>query len=390
MSVGALLNPNDYYNIYCHSINVDGHQGAISIQGLNGIIVDPNPLTEVGTIRPALIIKNDDTNINMSVGDANFLNVDTPPTFSLAFGEGSLANSITPASANTALGHYTLTSSTTGQQNTAIGHNSLRAMTTNSYNTAIGVDSGLGLIVGDGNTFIGVSAGAAATEYHGCILVGRLADCSASGLTNAIGIGATVGSSNTTSIGASGVKTGLGISIPQSELSFIGQYQQSVSSTSHGSITDMKKRQVTGTFTATGGGGDTLVWSLPFNMGSGAINMITNFTKVSILYQISIDGTIGGASVDSSVGVSYSLTVLPPDYPQYSILGSGTGSPPDPTIAMPITGIQQRPFGGPGPTITSMSWQINSLTGALELHTVFLENYSVQYYINYETFGVQV
>jgi hypothetical protein len=81
----------------------------------------------------------------------------------VCFGDNSLVSTIAggccgTASADTAVGTYTLMHNTTGAENTAIGTFALYGSTTASFNTAVGYTALMGNTTGEGNTAVGAQA----------------------------------------------------------------------------------------------------------------------------------------------------------------------------------------------------------------------------------------
>ncbi len=112
--------------------------------------------------------------------------------YSTAIGAYSLLSS-TGSDFCTAVGTFALTAATATSSNTAIGSKSLEANTTGDSNTAVGANSGL-LAQGDYNTFIGYNAGdqlvgAAGNTGQNNIIIGYDAQASSTTVNNEITLG---------------------------------------------------------------------------------------------------------------------------------------------------------------------------------------------------------
>ncbi len=350
---------NDTLNCYAHSFNAAGHEGAVSITGLNGIVVNPNPLIEVGTIGLVATLKND-TDGNLSLGSNNFDSV-AHGTSSLAIGINALKNSSNGSTENTCIGSGASENNTSGYGNCSYGHRAL----------------GLNLIGGD-NVAIGHSAGLAQTHYEGCTLIGSGADCGSNSLINAIAIGGTVDQSETAVIGLPSVKLGLGISAPQSELSFVGLYQQSAIATAHGSVTDLKKGQDVRVQQRNAGTGNITLFSLPVPIGNSPTLLVATYVKVNILFQsvrLTSDSAFGLCYTNGvySIGVYYNVVAG-----TYSFIDNSQTNVP--LVNSGIT----------NPLSSGCSWQLtgNILSIESTTPTQFAAN-NVYSEVNYETFSVQ-
>jgi len=86
----------------------------------------------------------------------NALNANSTGIYNTAIGQGSLQ--LNTSSYNTGIGHWTLTSNTTGSQNTALGDAALQYNTTGSQNTATGQYALQNNTTGNYNTATGVAA----------------------------------------------------------------------------------------------------------------------------------------------------------------------------------------------------------------------------------------
>jgi len=144
-----------------------------------------------------------------------------------AVGSGSL-KSVTTSVGNSALGLNSLATAT-GSSNTAVGDSALGFYTTINANTAIGYSALYGA-AGDNNTGVGFLTGEQIGSYpaiSSCTFIGYQARQGANSLTNAtaIGAGSVVSSSNAIVLGNTGIKVGIGLTVPLSELSIAGHVQ---------------------------------------------------------------------------------------------------------------------------------------------------------------------
>jgi hypothetical protein len=149
---------------------------------------------------------------NTALGHSTLLTV-TTGNFNTAVGYESLRNTTT-GQYNTAVGQSSLFSNTTGGQNTALGLNALLSNTTGSSNVAVGLDTLQHNTTGSSNTSIGYNAGSHITggstpntTSGTSIYIGRDTKALADGQSNQIVIGynAVGNGSNTATIGNSSI-----------------------------------------------------------------------------------------------------------------------------------------------------------------------------------------
>jgi hypothetical protein len=93
---------------------------------------------------------------NSAFGYISLLN-NTTGNYNSAFGYSSLYSNTT-GSSNSAFGNWSLTSNTTGNGNSAFGTSSLYSNTTGEFNTAVGLNAGWNITTGSNNIAIGNSA----------------------------------------------------------------------------------------------------------------------------------------------------------------------------------------------------------------------------------------
>jgi len=145
---------------------------------------------------------------NTALGHSTLLTA-TTGNFNTAVGYESLRNTTT-GQYNTAVGQSSLFSNTTGGQNTALGLNALLSNTTASSNVAVGLDSLQHITTGSSNTAIGYNAGTHITggstpntTATNSVFIGRDSKANADGQTNQIVIGqnAVGNGSNTATFG---------------------------------------------------------------------------------------------------------------------------------------------------------------------------------------------
>jgi hypothetical protein len=135
----------------------------------------------------------------------------TTGNFNTAVGYESLRNTTT-GQYNTAIGQSSLFSNTTGGQNTALGLNALLLNTSGASNVAVGLDTLQHITTGSSNTAIGYNAGSHITggstpntTASNSVFIGRDSKAAADAQTNQIVIGqnAVGNGSNTVTIGNS-------------------------------------------------------------------------------------------------------------------------------------------------------------------------------------------
>jgi hypothetical protein len=145
---------------------------------------------------------------NTALGHSTLLTA-TTGNFNTAVGYESLRNTTT-GQYNTAVGQSSLFSNTTGGQNTALGLNALLSNTTGSSNVAVGLDTLQHITTGSSNTAIGYNAGSHITggstpntTATNSVFIGRDSKANADGQTNQIVIGqnAVGNGSNTATFG---------------------------------------------------------------------------------------------------------------------------------------------------------------------------------------------
>jgi hypothetical protein len=145
---------------------------------------------------------------NTALGHSTLLTA-TTGNYNTAVGYESLRNTTT-GQYNTAVGQSSLFSNTTGGQNTALGLNALLSNTTASSNVAVGLDSLQHITTGSSNTAIGYNAGSHITggstpntTATNSVFIGRDSKANADGQTNQIVIGqnAVGNGSNTATFG---------------------------------------------------------------------------------------------------------------------------------------------------------------------------------------------
>jgi len=145
---------------------------------------------------------------NTALGHSTLLTA-TTGNFNTAVGYESLRNTTT-GQYNTAVGQSSLFSNTTGGQNTALGLNALLSNTTGSTNVAVGLDTLQHITTGSSNTAIGYNAGSHITggstpntTATNSVFIGRDSKANADGQTNQIVIGqnAVGNGSNTATFG---------------------------------------------------------------------------------------------------------------------------------------------------------------------------------------------
>lgn len=122
-------------------------------------------------------------------------------------------NETSPGNANnTSLGVNAFQAVVGATNCTSLGKDALKSMADGANSTAVGHQA-LMMNTGSGNVALGASAGKTYSNMTDCIFIGRDADATADGLFNAmaIGPGATVSTSNTMVIGASGSPVNVGI-----------------------------------------------------------------------------------------------------------------------------------------------------------------------------------
>jgi hypothetical protein len=145
---------------------------------------------------------------NTALGHSTLLTA-TTGNFNTAVGYESLRNTTT-GQYNTAVGQSSLFSNTTGSQNTAIGLNALLSNTTGGSNVAVGLDGLQHNTTGSSNTAIGYNAGTHITggstpntTATNSVFIGRDSKANADGQTNQIVIGqnAVGNGSNTATFG---------------------------------------------------------------------------------------------------------------------------------------------------------------------------------------------
>jgi hypothetical protein len=145
---------------------------------------------------------------NTALGHSTLLTA-TTGNFNTAVGYESLRNTTT-GQYNTAVGQSSLFSNTTGGQNTALGLNALLSNTSGSSNVAVGLDSLQHITTGSSNTAIGYNAGSHITggstpntTATNSVFIGRDSKANADGQTNQIVIGqnAVGNGSNTATFG---------------------------------------------------------------------------------------------------------------------------------------------------------------------------------------------
>jgi hypothetical protein len=145
---------------------------------------------------------------NTALGHSTLLSI-TTGNFNTAVGYESLRNTTT-GQYNTAIGQSSLFSNTSGGQNTALGLNALLSNTTGAANVAVGLDTLQHNTTGSSNTAIGYNAGSHITggstpntTATNSVFIGRDSKANADGQTNQIVIGqnAVGNGSNTVTIG---------------------------------------------------------------------------------------------------------------------------------------------------------------------------------------------
>jgi len=145
---------------------------------------------------------------NTALGHSTLLTA-TTGNYNTAVGYESLRNTTT-GQYNTAVGQSSLFSNTTGSQNTALGLNALLSNTTASSNVAVGLDTLQHITTGSSNTAIGYNAGSHITggstpntTATNSVFIGRDSKANADGQTNQIVIGqnAVGNGSNTATFG---------------------------------------------------------------------------------------------------------------------------------------------------------------------------------------------
>jgi hypothetical protein len=145
---------------------------------------------------------------NTALGHSTLLTI-TTGNFNTAVGYEALRNTTT-GQYNTAVGQSSLFSNTTGGQNTALGLNALLYNTTGSTNVAVGLDTLQHITTGSSNTAIGYNAGSHITggstpntTATNSVFIGRDSKAGADGQTNQIVIGqnAVGNGSNTATFG---------------------------------------------------------------------------------------------------------------------------------------------------------------------------------------------
>jgi hypothetical protein len=145
---------------------------------------------------------------NTALGHSTLLTA-TTGNFNTAVGYESLRNTTT-GQYNTAVGQSSLFSNTTGGQNTALGLNALLSNTTGGSNVAVGLDTLQHITTGSSNTAIGYNAGTHITggstpntTATNSVFIGRDSKAGADGQTNQIVIGqnAVGNGSNTATFG---------------------------------------------------------------------------------------------------------------------------------------------------------------------------------------------
>ncbi len=133
------------YNTFLGINSGNFTMGGTSIQGSYNTAVGHNTLT------------SNTTGYNNSAFGYQSLFNNTTGSFNSAFGNGSLLNN-TIGSSNSALGVWSLYSNTTGLSNSAFGRLSLYSNTTGNYNTALGYLAGYNITTGSNNITIGYDA----------------------------------------------------------------------------------------------------------------------------------------------------------------------------------------------------------------------------------------
>jgi hypothetical protein len=145
---------------------------------------------------------------NTALGHSTLLTI-TTGNFNTAVGYESLRNTTT-GQYNTAIGQSSLFSNTTGGQNTALGLNALLYNTSGASNVAVGLDGLMHITTGSSNTAIGYNAGSHITggstpntTATNSVFIGRDSKAAADGQTNQIVIGqnAVGNGSNTATFG---------------------------------------------------------------------------------------------------------------------------------------------------------------------------------------------
>lgn len=312
----------------------NGASAVIELTGSNGVIVTPNPITDVGNIGLVTVLQ-DTTNTfgNVSVG-LNAMITPTTATKSVALGTGALQSSSSSGS-NTAIGYRALSSTVSGNScvavgndtlsnctssaNNAVGSSALNSLTTGIRNNAMGQLALSSITTQNDNTAIGHISGRTQASYNQCTFIGSHADASVNNLTNsmALGYNAVVGSSNSNVIGTSGQNLGLnGVTNPTSALSFIGNYQQAPLGQSFGNLNNLKKGQFYFEFTSPGSPAPVTIATFPIPIAGSAI--ASNFYKVDILLSSTQVGTTNQTGYSqSAITVSYL-----PGTTTYSTVGS--------------------------------------------------------------------
>ena len=145
---------------------------------------------------------------NTALGHSTLLTI-TSGNFNTAVGYESLRNTTT-GQYNTAIGQSSLFTNTTGSQNTALGLNALVFNTSGTSNVAVGLDGLMNNTTGSSNTAIGYNAGSHITggstpntTASNSVFIGRDSKAAADGQTNQIVIGqnAVGNGSNTATFG---------------------------------------------------------------------------------------------------------------------------------------------------------------------------------------------
>lgn len=359
MSVNALLQPNDYYNVYCHSINVDGHIGAVEITGTQGIVVTPNPIVDEGVV--SLVSRLQEASGNVSIGNTALF-------------------SVSSGASNTSCGFNALNLLQSGNSNVAVGYGSADALVGGSNNVSVGTNSLTNSTDGVFTTSIGNSSASTYSNYSHCTFLGADTDSSSNGLVNATAIGynAKVNQNNSLVLGVADQKVGLGIPIPNSNFSFLGGYQQSAFGTAHNSVTDLKKGQDVRSQLRDSGTGNITLFSLVIPVGNSPSLLVATFVSVGILFQSvrGLDGAFGlcyGNTSPYSIGVFYDVVGN-----AYSFINNG-----ETNVTLVNSGISN-------PLSSGCSWQIagNILSLVSTTPTQFALD-TVYSEVNYEYFSTQ-
>ena len=127
---------------------------------------------------------------------------DEDSNYNVGIGNYCMDAAMDDANNNTAVGHLSMTTLTSGDSNTGIGHSSLTALTAGLNNVAVGALAGDAIAAGNNNTFIGKGADGAA-DVSGQIAIGYQATTSVLECI-AIGTGFDNGNTRTVKIGDAG------------------------------------------------------------------------------------------------------------------------------------------------------------------------------------------